>query len=279
MKLMHSPTPIDTHVSDLLRRGFYSMLFQPIRETKTGREIGFEALLRGPKGSPLARPGTLFSGQSLLSRRLLRRLDLACIGAALRSGRLIPKTQKLFINVHGDTMSKVAKEESDLFPLMESLEVAPERIVLEISETTDAAHVKSIARLLSIFRKLGVQIALDDVGLRYPWLYHFLHLEPEYIKVDRAFVKNSYCSPRKAIVLRGLLDMAVNAGALVIAEGIESEEDWKAIEDIGVHYGQGFWLGRPSAVTGWTGTDEGCPHPSTLPAFYDAEETLSVKER
>ena len=163
------------------------MAFQPIVETRTSRNIGYEALLRGPKGTPLARPGLLFGKPETLSGEVLRQLDLACVESALRSGRPLPKDTKLFINVHGGTTYMDGQE---LFSLMDTLEVDPTRVVLEVSETIDAAHVKAIGKFLVPFRKRGVQVALDDVGVRYAWLHHLLYLEPEYFKIDRAFVKN-----------------------------------------------------------------------------------------
>jgi EAL domain-containing protein (putative c-di-GMP-specific phosphodiesterase class I) len=238
----------DEDVSNLLGRGFLSMAFQPIVETRTSKNIGYEALLRGPKGTPLASPGLLFGKPDTLSGEVLRQLDLACVESALRSGRPLPKDTKLFINVHGGTMYMDGQE---LFSLMDALEVDPTRVVLEVSETIDAAHVKAISKFLVPFRKRGVQVALDDVGVRYAWLYHLLYLEPEYFKIDRAFVKNVHRIPRKAQILLGLRGLAEHVGASLIAEGIETEEDGRALSELGIAYGQGFWLGTPKPAEEW----------------------------
>jgi EAL domain-containing protein (putative c-di-GMP-specific phosphodiesterase class I) len=243
-------------VADLLRRGFFSMAFQPIREMATAQKVGFEALLRGPKGTPLASPGSLFNRQSPLSPDLLHQLDFACIGAALRTGRLLPGAKKLFINVHGETLCHAAKRGREIFPLLEALGMDPGRIVLEIAETTEESHIKAILRTLKPFRERGVQVALDDVGVRYPWLYHLLYLEPDFFKVDRAFVKGINRIPRKADLLYGLLALAERTGTRLITEGIETREDWMVARDLGIPLGQGFWLGTPKPAEEWLGAED-----------------------
>ena len=97
------------------------------------------------------------------------RLDLACVDAALRSGRALPKETLLFVNIQAGTMSLDSRA---LFSLMDALEVDPKRVVLEISESVDVERTRAIGRRLAPFRRRGVRLALDDVGVRYPWLHH-----------------------------------------------------------------------------------------------------------
>lgn len=240
--------PRDDEVEHLLAHGFFSMAFQPIVAIGDGTPAGFEALLRGPRGTALASPGLLFGRGASVAPDLLRRLDLACVEAALRSGRALPRGTRLFVNIQWGTMSLDGRE---LFSLMDALEVDPSCLVLEISETIDGAHTRAISRCLAPFRSRGVRLALDDVGVRYPWLYHLLHLEPEFIKVDRAFVKGVHRAPRKAELLLGLCDLARRSGAALIAEGIESPEDGRAMAELGIPYAQGFFFGTPRPAEEW----------------------------
>lgn len=245
-------SPLDAEVLQLLSRGFLSMAFQPIVETASGACAGYEALLRGPRGTVLAKPGLLFGRDAALDPETLRQLDLACVAAGLRAGRALPHDTRLFVNIQWGTMSLDGRE---LFSLMDALDVEPKCLVLELSETIDGAHMRAISRCLLPFRRRGVQLALDDVGVRYPWLQHLLHLEPEFVKVDRAFVKNVHRFPRKAELLAGLRDLARRAGAALITEGIETAEDGRAVADLGIPYAQGFWLGRPRPAEEWLAAD------------------------
>jgi EAL domain-containing protein (putative c-di-GMP-specific phosphodiesterase class I) len=239
---------VDEEVGRLLAHGFLSMAFQPIVELETGKRAGFEALLRGPRGTALSMPETLFGRGRELSDELIRQLDLACVDAALRSGRALPKDALLFINIQAGTMSLDGRE---LFALMEALEVDPRSVVLEISESFDGEHTKAIGACLLPFRKRGVRLALDDVGVRYPWLYHLLHLEPEWIKIDRSLVQNVGQNRRMAELLLGLRELAGRLGARVIAEGIETTEDARALEEVGIPFAQGWRFGRPAPAEVW----------------------------
>ncbi len=242
------PAPAPGEVVRLLEHGFLSMAFQPIVELASGRRAGFEALLRGPRGTALSMPEALFARGHTLSNEVLRQLDLACVDSALRSGRALPQGSQLFINIQAGTMSL---DGSELFSLMDALEVDPKSVVLEISESFDGEHARAIAKCLVPFRRRGIRLALDDVGVRYPWLYHLLHLEPEWVKVDRSFVKGVHRNPRMAEILVGLRDLAHRLGARVIAEGVEGLEDKRAIADLGIPFAQGFHFGKPAAAESW----------------------------
>jgi EAL domain-containing protein (putative c-di-GMP-specific phosphodiesterase class I) len=238
----------DEEVGGLLSRGFLSMAFQPIVEIETGKKAGFEALLRGPRGTPLSMPGILFGGGRALSDEVLRQLDLACVDAALRSGSALPKGALLFINIQAGTMSLTGRA---LFALMEALEIDPGSVVFEISEALDGEKARAIAKSLRPFRRKGVRLALDDVGVKVPWLSHLLHLEPEWVKVDRSFVQNVHRSSRMADLLVGLRELTGRMGALVIAEGIETAEDARALSRAGIPLGQGRRFGRPAPAEAW----------------------------
>jgi EAL domain-containing protein (putative c-di-GMP-specific phosphodiesterase class I) len=243
-------------LTDLLSRGFYSMAFQPIYETASRRVFGFEALLRGPQGTPLANPARLFHDRGYVPKDVLHDLDLACIGAALRTGRLLQPTSRIFVNVHGETLWRLTRQQKDLFMLLEQLEILPERIVLEISESTDKAHVRLIARSLRAFRDRGMRVALDDVGVSYPWMHHLLFLEPDFLKVDRSFIQTIHGQPRKQELMIALSFMAARMGAKLIAEGVETHDEWQTVADLQVPMAQGFWLGRPLPAESWAGESQ-----------------------
>jgi len=242
------PAPAGDEVASLLARGFLSMAFQPIVELSSGRRLGFEALLRGPRGTALSMPETLFGRGHALEDGVLRQLDLACVDSALRSGRALPRGSQLFINIQAGTMSL---DGDALFSLMDALEVDPAGVILEISESLDGEHARAIAKSLVPFRRRGIRLALDDVGARYPWLHHLLHLAPEWIKVDRSFVKNVHRNPRMAGILLGLQDLSRRLGARVIAEGVETPEDERTIAELGIPFAQGFRFGRPAPAESW----------------------------
>ncbi len=238
-------------ITVLLMRGFYSMAFQPIVSQAGADVFGYEALLRGPVGTPLAMPWRLFNQDGYMDVGLLSKLDLACIGSAIRTGRMLVSDRKLFINIHGNTLPQLPIKE--FLKLLEDVDIDPGSIVLEISEKTNQDHVRDIARRLKEFRDEGVKVALDDVGSRNPWLLHMLWLEPEYIKLDRVLIHGIDAHPGKQKLVKGLLLLSEQMGSRVITEGVETELEARALEVLGVPLLQGYYYGRPQPAEKWLG--------------------------
>jgi len=248
----------DRAVADLLRRGFHSVVFQPIRRLDDDSIFGFEALMRGPAGTAIAEPGRIFCG-STINWKLLHQLDVACFLSAVRLGRLIGLPQTLFINMHGETLLRYANGADEVRRLLDLLGIAPSRVVIELSEMTDRAHVRAIGRSLRPMRDIGMQLALDDVGARYAWLHHLLRLEPDFLKLDRSFVSGAARSERRREMIVAMVAFARSSGAEMIAEGIETENEYEVLRDAGIALGQGYFLGRPLAAQEWFAVDSAKP--------------------
>lgn len=238
-------------VEDLLSRGFYSVAFQPIKEVASGEIFGYEGLLRGPQDSLFSMPNRLFHDPEYIDRAVMYRLDQACLERALRSGRSLARDSCLFLNVHGETLLGLARGRDDLFALVGALHLQPSNLILEISETTDRVHVRSIAKSLRTFREMGVRVALDDVGARYAWLHHLLWLNADFIKLERRFLRGLEQDSRKQDLVHGLAQFAVRMGARLIVEGVEREAQWTTLAALGVHLAQGYWIGRPQPAEHW----------------------------
>lgn len=270
--------PRADEVTDALVHGFFSMAFQPIVEMATGEVHGYESLLRGAAGTPLERPGPLFAVPSPLPNRLIHELDLACIRASLKGGRRLPAGPRLFVNVHGETLWYADRKGHDLFALLEAVGVRPERIVLEISENTRKEHIRVIARALRNFRKLGIRVALDDIGTTEPWIHHLLHLEPDYLKIDRTFVRGIHRNSRRQDLLAGFALLAARLGSRLIAEGVETAAESAALLEVGGILGQGYWFGHPLPVERWiTAPPVPVAAPSPVAALYEPPPTGGKK--
>jgi EAL domain-containing protein (putative c-di-GMP-specific phosphodiesterase class I) len=238
-------------LASLLERGFYSTAFQPIVETGSGASIGFESLLRGPEGSLLAEPGRIFNEDGYVTEEWRHRLDAASINAAVRTGRLLPGSALIFINILGATLVRMTGELEEFLGLLDQVGIDPSRIVFEVSENTGLRLADQIAVTLHRLQKAGIRIALDDIGVRSPYLYHLLCLEPEFIKLDRIFVQGIDRDRRKQDLVSCMARMAETMGARLIAEGIESSAEFRTMELLGVPLLQGFYLGRPRPAKTW----------------------------
>jgi len=240
-----------SELAGLLDRGFYSTAFQPIVETRTGASIGFESLLRGPEGSLLAEPGRIFNEQGLLPDEWRGRIDRASVQAAVRTGKHLPEQALIFINILGATLLRLTTELDSFLELLGDVTVEPSRIVFEVSENTGLAMADRIASVLHRLRSAGIRVALDDIGVRSPYLYHLLCLEPEFIKLDYIFVHGIDREPRKQDLVHCMSKMAETMGARLVAEGIESREEYLIMQELGVPLTQGYFLGRPQPARAW----------------------------
>ncbi len=98
----------------------------------------------------------------------------------------------------------------------------------------------------------GVHIAVDDAGAGYSSLRHILLLEPHFIKLDITWVSGLDEDAARRVLVTALVKFAAVTGGEIVAEGIESEAECRAVEATGVTLGQGFLFGKPSPVDAWT---------------------------
>lgn len=219
-------------------------VYQPIVRLVDRRTIAYEALARGPAGSPLERPDVLFA----TARRegLETALDWECWRAALRgalAGALSPE-QALFVNVEPSSAKSWVPEIGD--PLLEeALERFP--LVVELTERALPNHATDLIPLAEDLRRRGARIALDDVGTDPRSLALMPFLRPDVIKLDLKLMHNSP-SREIAEVTHAVNAEAERTGALVLAEGIETEEHLQRALALGAAYGQGWLFGRPAKL-------------------------------
>lgn len=244
------PEAVST-IMNLLFRGFYSTAFQPIVDTGTRTSIGFESLLRGPEGTLLADPGRLFNEIGYLPEDTLLNLDRACIDSAVRTGKNLPEKALIFINILGATMIRMTSMLNEFLDLLCELQINPTRIVFEVSETTNRELTEHISAVLHLLKRAGIRVALDDIGVRSPYLYHLLYLEPEFIKLDRIFIKGIDRDSRKQDLVHCMNGMAKTMGASLIAEGIETAQEFNVMKALGVPLSQGYFLGQPQPAKQW----------------------------
>jgi EAL domain-containing protein (putative c-di-GMP-specific phosphodiesterase class I) len=118
-------------------------------------------------------------------------------------------------------------------------------VVIEISEK-EMVDYSSFGDILATVRGAGLKIAIDDAGSGYSGLEAILNLRPDYIKVADSLVRRLENDPIKREIISSLAAIGRRIEATVVAEGIEREEERKALLALGIEYGQGFLLGRPA---------------------------------
>ncbi len=237
----------ESELHRLIEDAAVSTLFQPLIDLASGEIVGFEALSRGPAGSAFELPAPMFA----LSERFGLALDLdrLCRANALRelprlAGRMA-KT-KLFLNVLPGGLADPDWLGGGVEALLHAAGLAPCDLVLEVSERradADSELFESAARKI---RQAGFGLALDDVGTGYATLGTLERVRPDYLKMDVSLVRGIHESPIKQDILGSLVHIARRMGAEIVAEGIEAEEETRALRAAGAHLGQGFLYARPA---------------------------------
>ena len=123
--------------------------------------------------------------------------------------------------------------------------LAPDRLTLEVTESAVLSDLDAAARTLAQLKELGVRIALDDFGTGYSSMSYLHQLPVDVLKLDRSFVPDLASDDRLRSIVGSLYQVARTLGLVVVAEGVEREEDVAILRSMGCQLGQGFHLGRP----------------------------------
>lgn len=230
-------------------------VFQPIADLAGGTVFGYEALMRGPQGSPLESPEVLLRCASEEGRRL--ELEIAAaLGAITAFGRL-GRPGKLFINLGEPTIEAFAADRGALlFRAAVDAGVAPSRLMIELTEHERVEHPEHLREALTVFAAQDIGLALDDFGDGRSSLRLWAQLKPAIVKLDKFFARDVHLDPRKVDVVRTMLTLAERFGTLLVAEGIETPAELVVLRDLGCRFAQGYLLGRPQTVPALTLPEE-----------------------
>lgn len=240
---------VECEMRDALDHRAFFVHFQPLIDLRTGQISGAEALVRW-RHSLLG----IVSPSSFIpiaeETGLIRELgdfvlEEACrqTAAWVREGTVGPEFT-VHINV-----SPLQFERSDLDlrirELSDTYGILPSQIVLEITESTMMERVAFIVPHLNRLRSLGVKIAIDDFGTGYSSLGRISKLPIDEVKIDRSFVTELGTNMESVAIVRALIQLCRSIGIVVVAEGIETEDQLLHLFTLGCHVGQGFLFARP----------------------------------
>jgi EAL domain-containing protein (putative c-di-GMP-specific phosphodiesterase class I) len=223
-----------------------SSVYEPIVRLADRTVIGYEALSRGPVGSGLESPLALFEVAERCG--LQYELDALCRQRALRNARGLQPGMRLFLNILPMSIHHPDFESARVKEAVEGLGIAPKNLVLEISERQSISNFHIFREAIDHFSRLGFTIALDDVGTGYSSLEAAMELAPRFLKIDISLVRGIDSDVNKQELLRGLQNLARKMGSTIIAEGIETQEEFEAVCSLGIEWGQGHLMGRGGPI-------------------------------
>jgi EAL domain-containing protein (putative c-di-GMP-specific phosphodiesterase class I)/CheY-like chemotaxis protein len=216
-----------------------TMVFQPIFDLRQGSIVGLEALSRFTN-DPSRPPNSWFAEAQTVGLGL--ELELAAVEAAL--SRLLDLPSDAFLSINLSPEVAAGPE------FVRTVAGAPgERLVIEVTEHAPIANYQALIQALDNLRSRGLRLAIDDAGAGYASLNHILQLSPEFIKMDMALTHGIDTDPKRRALAHALIAFASEIGAVIVAEGIETQEELDTLRVLGVAYGQGFYLARPGPLS------------------------------
>jgi len=227
---------IRERVQPVLDAGGPTIVFQPIVAFADGARAGAEALSRFPAewGMP---PDEVFAQTASIGLGV--EFEVLAVQCAL--SRLLDFNGYLSINFSPATLLDQR--------CVALLQRSPlDRIVLELSEHDRVEDYEELATVLAPLRARGMRLAIDDVGAGFSSLRHIMLTTPDIIKLDRSIVAGVSSDQILHTLVKALVDFGHEAGARMVAEGVETRDDASVLRAAGVDYAQGWYFARPGNV-------------------------------
>jgi diguanylate cyclase (GGDEF)-like protein len=235
-------------LQDILKHRRLQSLFQPIMDLDTGLIHGFEGLIRGPSDSMLHAPLALLRAAEQAG--VLAQTELLCVDVLVADFTRQRLDGSLFINLSPSLMSGHPGLLDELLALIHSHHLSPARVVIELTEDSAPTEATALTERLTDYRQAGLRLALDDLGEGYSSLRRWSELRPHYVKIDKHFISGIHQDPVKLQFVRSLQQIADNSGARLIAEGIETRAEFALMRELGIGFGQGYFIARPAYSPG-----------------------------
>jgi len=244
----HSPAKLAL-LGDLrraLERGELILHYQPKLSVRTGDVVGAEALIRWQHpGRGLVFPDEFIPLAEHTG--LIGPLTRYVLNVALAQARMwFDAGRPLTVSVNLSARNLLDEGlPGQVAELLDAHGVAPELLILEVTESAIMTEPAQAQRLLEKLAALGIRISIDDFGAGYTSLGQLKNLPVSELKIDRSFVMTLIEDPSNALIVRSVVDLGHNLGLTLIAEGVETEQIVTALAGFGCDVAQGYHLSRP----------------------------------
>ena len=222
-------------VTAMLESEAFTVVYQPIVHLTDNKIVGFEALTRF-WARPIRSPNIWFDEAAEVG--LSEDLEMAAIAKALVGIDQIPADIYLSINVSPENILNGA--------IHRVLQHAPvDRLMLEVTEHVEIADYSKFGEVLKPLRDRGMGLAVDDAGAGYASFHHILQLNPDMIKLDIGLIRDIDTDMTRRALTAALVGFAQETGSNIVAEGVETASELKALQHLCVNKVQGYFLGHP----------------------------------
>ena len=227
------------YIAQMIAANHFKTVFHPVVRLSDTSVVGFEALTRFADGTP---PEQRFAAADAVGAG--RELESAAVTAALRAAHGLPRGRWVSVNLSPSRLS-----EPEVFELLRQRH--GRTLVIEV---TERLAIEDYAAVRGTLDRLSgrIEVAVDDAGAGFASLRHILELRPRYVKLDMQLVRGVDADPARQALIAGMVYFARQSDCLLVAEGIESEDERLALRLLGVPFGQGFLFGQPAPAEVWS---------------------------
>jgi len=234
-----------------VRKNELSLQYQPQIDVRSRMTCGMEALLRWKSGElGNVSPGEFIdvAEQTGIITRLGTWVLRQAIDDYQRLSQFGMSPATLSVNLSRKQFDSTTMI-SDIEQLLDKSGFDPSRLCLEITETALFNDSTQLRTMLNELTGLGMKLAIDDFGVGYSSLLELRDFPISEVKIDRAFVMDVTTNKNSQEIIRAIVNIADSIGAHVVAEGIETEEQFDMIADLGCDRAQGYYLCEPMGAT------------------------------
>jgi EAL domain-containing protein (putative c-di-GMP-specific phosphodiesterase class I) len=227
-----------SRISTLLENQMLMTAFQPIYGLETKSVVGVEALSRFVSDDGASAELWFAEAEAV---GLGANLEFSALGSAAAAAAKLPPHLYVSLNI-----SPTSCLDPRLPELFDHIELPVDRIVLELTDAIPDEEYSHFISAITPFRERGLRIAIDDSHTSAGALSRMLHLRPDFIKLGRNVISGVDTDPSQEALAACMVDFAEQIGTVLVAEGVETAEELKALTELGFSAGQGYVLGRPS---------------------------------
>lgn len=226
--------------------------YQPKVDLQSGSLIGFEVLSRWKSERwGIIRPDKFIA----LAERseLITTLTVNCLTRTLKQFSDLQKRHKRpELSLSVNLSARILNHSESLERIIQTVEIwcdRPETLIFEITEGSVIDDPAAALTQLNRLHGAGIRISIDDFGTGYSSLAYLKKIPVDELKIDKSFILDILTNPDDAIIVQSIIDLAKNFGLDTVAEGLESLEVWRRLQDMGCGMGQGFYISKPLRFT------------------------------
>ncbi|MBS3803065.1 MAG: EAL domain-containing protein [Oleiphilaceae bacterium] len=221
----------------------FTFAFQPIIDSSDNSVYAYEALVRGLNGE---------SAWSILSRvneTNRYSFDQICRVKAVKLAAKLGMEALLSINFLPNAVYKAENCIRTTLAAAKTYKFDTRKIIFELTEGEELTDIDHLVSIIQAYKEMGFQVALDDFGAGYSRYNILVDSPPNLLKIDMALVRDIHKTPNKQAIVNGIITMMNELGGRIVAEGVETEEEYEWFRARGIRLYQGYLFARPGLET------------------------------